>query len=57
MFIFVRFKKYENFNHPDEKSIGADIHTLSISKINSPKFGGGLKFEPDPREIGCAPMK
>ena len=27
----------ENFNHR---------HTLSISRINPPKFGGGLKFEP-----------
>jgi hypothetical protein len=30
---------------------------LSISRINPPKFGGGLKFESDPREIGFAPMK
>jgi len=25
---------------------------LSISRINPPKFGGGLKFESDPRGIG-----
>jgi hypothetical protein len=35
---FVKIKKDENFNHR---------HTLSISRINPPKFGGGLKFEPD----------
>jgi len=28
--------QHENFNHR---------HTLSISSINPPKFGGGLKFE------------
>jgi len=27
---------------------------LSILRINPPKFGGGLKFEPDPRGIGYA---
>jgi len=27
---------------------------LSISRINPPKIGGGLKFEPDPRGIGYA---
>jgi hypothetical protein len=26
----------------------------SISKVNPPKFGGGLKFEFDPSEIGFA---
>jgi len=30
-------KEGENFNHRN---------TLSILRINSPKFGGGLKFEP-----------
>jgi hypothetical protein len=35
---FVKIKEGENFNHR---------HTLSISRINPPKFGGGLKFEPD----------
>jgi hypothetical protein len=30
------------------------MSTLSISRINPPKFGGGLKFEPDPRETGFA---
>jgi hypothetical protein len=34
----------ENFNHPDEKSIEPGIHTLSVSKIYPPKFGGGLFF-------------
>jgi hypothetical protein len=31
-------KEGENFNHRN---------TLSILRINPPKFGGGLKFEPD----------
>jgi len=31
-------KEGDNFNHRN---------TLSISRINPPKFGGGLKFEPD----------
>jgi len=51
---FVKIKEDENFNHPDEKRIGTGIHTLSISRINPPKYGGGLKFESDPREIGSA---
>jgi hypothetical protein len=42
---FVKIKEDKNFNHR---------HTLSISRINPPKFGGGLKFESDPREIGSA---
>jgi hypothetical protein len=40
----------ENFNHPRETGFafhGAGTNTLSISRINPPKFGGGLKFEPD----------
>jgi hypothetical protein len=44
-FLF-EFKEGENFNHPDLKFIGTGIHTLSISRINPPKFGGELKFEP-----------
>jgi hypothetical protein len=36
-FLF-KFKKGDNFNHRN---------TLSISRINPPKIGGGLKFEPD----------
>jgi hypothetical protein len=40
-FLF-KFKEGENFNHRN---------TLSILRINPPKFGGGLKFEPD-AEIG-----
>jgi hypothetical protein len=43
-FLF-KFKEGENFNHR---------HTISISRINPPKFGGGLKFERDPGEIGFA---
>jgi hypothetical protein len=43
-FLF-KFKESENFNHRN---------TLSISRINPPKFDGGLKFELDPREIGFA---
>jgi hypothetical protein len=35
----------ENFNHKN---------TLSISRINPPKFGGGIKFEPYLRGIGFA---
>ena len=27
---------------------------INIPRINLPKFGGGLKSESDPREIGCA---
>jgi len=30
----------------DFLTYGADIHTFSISRINPPKYGGGLKFEP-----------
>jgi hypothetical protein len=33
------------------------MNTLNILRINPSKFGGGLKFEPDPRGIGLAPMK
>jgi hypothetical protein len=29
-------------------------NTWSILRINPPKFGGGLKFEPGPRGIGSA---
>jgi hypothetical protein len=39
----------ENFNHPREIGFafhGAGTNTLSILRINPPKFGGGLKFEP-----------
>jgi len=36
--ILFNAKKGEKFNHR---------HTLSISRINPPKFGGGLKFETD----------
>jgi hypothetical protein len=46
-----KFKEGESFNHPEEKRIGTGLHTLSISRINPPKFGGGLKFEPN-EEIG-----
>jgi hypothetical protein len=40
--ILFRFKEDENFNRRN---------TLSILRINPPKFGGGLKFESD-AEIG-----
>jgi hypothetical protein len=36
--ILFKIKEGENFNHRN---------TLSILRINPPKFGGGLKFEPD----------
>jgi hypothetical protein len=51
-FLF-KFKEGENFNHPSTicQTYGAGRNTLSISRINPPKFGGGLKFEPDV-EIG-----
>jgi hypothetical protein len=32
----------------------AGRHALSISMINPPPNFGGLKFESDPGEIGCA---
>jgi hypothetical protein len=34
----LKAKEGENFNHRN---------TWSILRINPPKFGGGLKFEPD----------
>jgi hypothetical protein len=40
----------DNFNHLREIGFafhGTGRNTFSISKINPPKFGGGLKFEPD----------
>ena len=51
--ILFKAKKGENFNHPITicRTYGAGRNTLSISRINPPKFGGGLKFEPD-AEIG-----
>jgi len=45
---FVKIKEDENFNHSN---------TGSISRINPPEIGGGLKFESDPREISSAPVK
>jgi hypothetical protein len=42
---FVKIKEDENFNHRN---------TGRISRINPPKFGGGLKVESDPRGIGYA---
>jgi hypothetical protein len=38
----------ENFNHPSTicRTYGAGRNTSSILRINPPKFGGGLKFEP-----------
>jgi len=47
--ILFKIKKGENFNHPREIGFafhGAGTNTLSILRINPPKFGGGLKFEP-----------
>ena len=39
----------ENFNHPSTifQTYGASRHTLGILRIKPPKFGGGLKFEPE----------
>jgi hypothetical protein len=48
--ILFKAKEGENFNHPREIGFafhGAGTNTLSILRINPPKFGGGLKFEPD----------
>ncbi|MBW2012634.1 MAG: hypothetical protein JRF31_05665 [Deltaproteobacteria bacterium] len=41
--------QHENFNHPSTicRTYGAGRHTPSISRINPPKIGGGLKFESD----------
>jgi len=42
-------KEGENFNHPREIGFafhGTGRNTCSILRINPPKFGGGLKFEP-----------
>jgi len=38
----------ENFNHPGTicRTYGAGRNTLSILRINPPKIGGRLKFEP-----------
>ena len=46
---FVKIKEDENFNHPSTicRTYGAGSNTGSISRINPPKFGGGLKFESD----------
>jgi hypothetical protein len=51
-----KVKKGDNFIHPGTicrpcpgiftGTYGAGRNTLSISRINPPKFGGGLKFEP-----------
>ena len=46
---FVKIKEDENFNHPSTicRTYGAGSNTDSISSINPPKIGGGLKFESD----------
>jgi hypothetical protein len=45
----LKAKEGENFNHPSTicRTYGAGRNTFSILRINPPKFGGGLKFEPD----------
>jgi hypothetical protein len=46
---FPKFKEGDNFNHPRGICFAfhrAGRNTLSIMRINPPKFGGGLKFEP-----------
>jgi len=44
------FEEGDNFNHPSTicrtYGAGRNTLTLSISRINPPKFGGGLKIEP-----------
>jgi hypothetical protein len=51
--ILLKAKEGENFNHPSTicRTYGAGKNKLSILRINPPKFGDGLKFEPD-AEIG-----
>jgi len=46
MFLF-EFKEDDNFSHPGTICLTcrAGRNTLSISRINPPKIGGGLKFE------------
>jgi hypothetical protein len=46
--LLLKIKKNENIN---PSAIGG------VSRINPTKFGGGLKFESDPKGIGDAPMK
>jgi hypothetical protein len=48
-----RFDTYFKTRDPKKKKRRA----WSILRINPPKFGGRLKFEPDPGGIGYAPMK
>jgi len=48
--VLFKAKEGENFNHPREIGFafhGAGTNTWSILRINPPKFGGGLKYEPD----------
>jgi len=47
--ILFKAKEGENFNHPSTicRTYGAGRNTLSILRINPPKIGGRLKFEPD----------
>ena len=44
-----RRKEGENSNPPSTicRAYGAGRHTFSMSRINPPKVGGGLKFESD----------
>jgi hypothetical protein len=47
--VLLKAKEDEIFNHPSTicRTYGAGRNTLSILRINPPKFGGGLKFESD----------
>ena len=45
------FEKYEILFEFEEGDNFYHRNTLGILRINPPKFGGGLKFEPD-KEIG-----
>ena len=47
--ILFKVKEGENSNHPSTicRAYGAGRHTFSMSRINPPKVGGGLKFESD----------
>jgi hypothetical protein len=48
------FEKYEFLFEFEEGDNFYHRNTLGILRINPPKFGGGLIFEHNPREIGSA---
>jgi len=54
--VLIKSKEDKNFNHPSTicRTNGTGRNTLSILRINPLKYGGGLKFESDPRGMGYA---